>query len=222
MSATLKAPAAAAMRTCPARAVSRCSATRCKSIRPACTRALSAGAHEYGPYFRFRIGDRRFMGVADHEALAALMRDRPTACAAARSSSNLARAGARDRRVHCGRRCLAAPTAHVMAGFDPAHVREYFPSLQKVAHRLAGRWRVASAGRPGDRPAVHLMRFTVDAIAGLAFGSEVNTLESDSDRIQQHSTSLFPTLFKRIMAPLPTWRWFRSAADRQVEAASPK
>ena len=177
-------------------------------------------AHEYGPYFRFRIGDRRFMGVADHEALAALMRDRPDGVRRGAKLEHIWRElglaiGVFTAEGDVWRR----QRRMVMAGFDPAHVREYFPSLQKVAHRLAGRWRVASReGRAIDLQS-DLMRFTVDAIAGLAFGSEVNTLESDSDRIQQHLDKLFPTLFKRIMAPLPIWRWFRSAADRQVEAA---
>ena len=58
-----------------------------------------------------------------------------------------------------------------------------------------------------------LMRFTVDTIAGLAFGSEVNTLESDEDVIQDHLNRIFPTVFKRIFAPLPTWRWWPSADD---------
>ncbi|WP_298830228.1 cytochrome P450 [uncultured Piscinibacter sp.] len=177
-------------------------------------------ANQYGPYFRFRIGDRRFLGIADHEALATLMRDRPEGV----------RRGAKLEQIwrELGL-AIGVFTAEgdvwrrqrrmVMAGFDPAHVREYFPSLQRVAHRLAGRWSVAAReGRAIDLQS-DLMRFTVDAIAGLAFGSDVNTLESDSDRIQQHLDKLFPTLFKRIMAPLPTWRWFRSAVDREAEAA---
>ena len=38
------------------------------------------------------------------------------------------------------------------------------------------------------------MRYTVDTIAGLAFGAEVNTLESDGDVIQQHLDKIFPAL----------------------------
>lgn len=177
-------------------------------------------AHEYGPYFRFRIGDRHFLGVADHEALAALMRDRPDGVRRGAKLEHIWRElglaiGVFTAEGEVWRR----QRRMVMAGFDPAHVREYFPALQNVAQRLAGRWRdAARAGRTIDLQS-DLMRFTVDAIAGLAFGSEVNTLESDADRIQQHLDKLFPTLFQRIMAPLPTWRWFRTSADRQVEAA---
>ena len=84
----------------------------------------------------------------------------------------------------------------VMASFDPAHVRHYFPSLQKVAERLVGRWQAAARrGAPIDLQP-DLMRYTVDTIAGLAFGAEVNTLESDGDVIQQHLDKIFPALLQ--------------------------
>ena len=61
------------------------------------------------------------------------------------------------------------------------------------------------------------MRFTVDAISGLAFGADVNTLESDDEVIQRHLDKIFPALFRRLLAPLPTWRWWKSAADRELD-----
>src|SRR5262249_38769621 len=104
----------------------------------------------------------------------------------------------------------------VMAGFDPAHVKAYFPSLQRVAERLATRWqKAAERGSPIDLQP-DLMRFTVDTIAGLAFGSEVNTLESDEDVIQNHLNRLFPAIFKRVFSRFPTWRFLPSADDRQL------
>ena len=62
-----------------------------------------------------------------------------------------------------------------------------------------------------------LMRYTVDTIAGLAFGAEVNTLESDGDIIQQHLDKIFPALFGRMFAPFPYWRYLRLPADRRLE-----
>lgn len=61
------------------------------------------------------------------------------------------------------------------------------------------------------------MRFTVDAIAGLAFGADINTLESDADIIQRHLDKIFPSLFKRMFSLVPVWRWRRSQADRELE-----
>ena len=105
----------------------------------------------------------------------------------------------------------------VMAGFDPVHVKAYFPSLQGVAQRLSGRWhKAARTGATIDLQS-DLMRYTVDTIAGLAFGSEINTLESDAVVIQQHLDKIFPALFSRIFKPVPLWRWFKSAEDRLLE-----
>jgi cytochrome P450 len=104
----------------------------------------------------------------------------------------------------------------VMAGFDPATVRRYHPALQRVAQRLGNRWQLAAQKGSEIDLQADLMRYTVDAIAGLAFGAEVNTLESDEDVIQKHLNRIFPAVFKRIFAPLPTWRWFPSASDRQL------
>jgi hypothetical protein len=61
------------------------------------------------------------------------------------------------------------------------------------------------------------MRYTVDTVAGLAFGRDINTLESDGDIIQQHLDRIFPALFRRLMAPLPYWRWFKLPADRALD-----
>lgn len=50
------------------------------------------------------------------------------------------------------------------------------------------------------------MRVTVDTIAGLAFGSRVDTLSSDEDVIQRHLDKIFPTLFGCIFEPFAMWR----------------
>jgi cytochrome P450 len=65
-----------------------------------------------------------------------------------------------------------------------------------------------------------LKRFTVDAIAGLAFGSEVNTLQSGEDVIQRHLDTVLDGLYRRVMAPLPYWRWVRLPSDRRIERSN--
>jgi len=175
-------------------------------------------AREFGPFFRFRLGRRTLLGVADHEALSALLRDRPEGF---RRTKQLERVGLemglspgvfgangaawkRQRRM-------------VMAGFDPSHVRAYYPSLLKVTQRLRGRWLRAARAGVSIELQPELMRFTVDAIAGLAFGADVNTLESDDEIIQRHLDKIFPALFRRVFSMLPWWRWLPSAADRELD-----
>ena len=181
-------------------------------------RDVERWAREHGPLFRFSFGRQRILGVADHEMLNALLRDRPDGFRRTRHMELISRemgltpglfgsngdAWRRQRRM-------------VMAGLDPNHVREYFPSLLKVTQRLHGRWQRAAHAGAAIELQPDLMRFTVDAIAGLAFGADINTLESDADIIQRHLDKIFPSLFKRMFSLVPVWRWRRSKADRELE-----
>lgn len=179
---------------------------------------LEQWCREHGSVFKLKLVKRKVVVVADHEVVATMLRDRPDGF---RRTTRLHEVwtemglqpgvfGANGDEWKRQRRM-------VMAGFDPAHVKRYFPSLQAVSGRLHGRWQKAlRQGLTIDLQA-DLMRYTVDTIAGLAFGAEVNTLESDQDVIQQHLDKIFPAVFSRIFAPLPTWRWVRSKADRELE-----
>ncbi len=104
-----------------------------------------------------------------------------------------------------------------MASFAPGHVRAYFPSLVKVALRLRGRWQKAARAQQPIPLQADLMRFTVDAVAGLAFGKEINTLESGEDVIQRHLDKVLPAVFRRVFALVPYWRLFKLPVDRALD-----
>ncbi len=175
-------------------------------------------AHEHGPLFRFAFGRRSILGVADHELLNALLRDRPDGFRRTRQLELISREmGLTPGLFGSNGEAWRLQRRMVMAGFDPGHVRAYFPSLLKVTRRLHGRWQQAARSGTAIELQPDLMRFTVDAIAGLAFGADINTLESDADIIQRHLDKIFPTLFKRMFSLLPVWRWRRSKADRELE-----
>ena len=126
----------------------------------------------YGPFFKLRIGNRRLLIVGDHQVVAAVLRNRPDGL---RRTSRLEEiwielglplgvfaangdVWKRQRRM-------------VMSGFDPAHVKRYFPALQAVSQRMVGRWRLAARKGAAIDLQADLMRYTVDTIAGLAFGA---------------------------------------------------
>lgn len=179
-------------------------------------RHVEGWARQYGALFRFQLGKRRFIGVADHELVQTVLRDRPDGYRRTKRFEQVGRemglapgvfgsngdAWRRQRRM-------------VMAGLEPATVKAYYPALVTVAERLRKRW-VKAGDAPIDLQA-DLMRFTVDVVTGLALGSDVNTLESDGDVIQRHLDKIFPALFRRIFAPLPYWRVFKLPADWQLE-----
>ncbi len=179
---------------------------------------LEHWCREYGPFFKLRIGNRKLLVVGDHHAIAAMLHDRPNGL---KRTSRLVEQiwtelglplgvfGA-DGDVWRRQRHM------VMAGFDPAHVKRYFPALQAVSQRLVGRWRLASQNGLAIDLQADLMRYTVDTIAGLALGAEVNTLEAGDDVIQKHLDKIFPALTQRALALVPTWRFLPSAADREL------
>ncbi len=179
---------------------------------------VEAWAREFGPVFRFRLGRRTLVGLSDHEALMAVLRDRPDGFRRSRYLETIGlEMGLTPGLFGSNGESWRAQRRMVMAGFDPTHVKAYYPSLLKVTQRLRGRWgRAAQAGQAIELQP-ELMRYTVDAIAGLAFGADVNTLESDTEVIQQHLDKIFPALFKRLFSAVPWWRWFPRAADRELE-----
>lgn len=179
---------------------------------------LEAWQRSYGDIYRVRVWTREFIVFADPQVAADALRERPgTFSRTERVSSAademgfgglFASNGAKWRRQR----------PMVMAAFDPGHIRRYFPSLVQVAGRLAARW--SRAAQAGEAIPVQqdLMRYTVDVIAGLAFGTDINTLEGEQDVIQRHMDGIFPMLFRRTLAPFPYWRWFKLPADRRLDA----
>jgi cytochrome P450 len=112
----------------------------------------------YGPYFRFRLGNRHYLVVADHDALAAVLRDRPeTFQRTARLREVWAELGLPVGVFGAEGEAWRRQRRMVMAGLDPAHVKHYFPALRDVATRLRRRWAKATrSGTPiplqSDRP----------------------------------------------------------------------
>ncbi len=175
-------------------------------------------AREFGPLFRMRLGRHEQLVIADHELLGAVMRDRPEGWRRSPYTSKIGtEMGLPQGLFSAEGEDWRRQRRMVMASFAPGHVRAYFPSLVKVTLRLQGRWRrAAQAGAPIPLQA-DLMRFTVDAIAGLAFGKDINTLEAGEDVIQQHLDKVLPAIFRRVLSMLPTWRWYKTQADRELD-----
>ena len=175
-------------------------------------------SRRYGEYFRFRIGAREFFVVANPEAVAAVLRDRPEGFQRTSRLSAVAREMGFDGVFAAAGERWRRQRPMVMASFDPAHIKTYFPSLVSVTRRFARRWRRAAAAGGDIDLQADLMRYTVDVTAGLAFGAEINTIDSDDEVIQRHLDKVLPALFRRLMAPFVYWRWFRLRADRELES----
>jgi cytochrome P450 len=178
--------------------------------------AMERWSREHGPMFRARIGSREVVVLSDSAAITAVLRDRPdgfrrpaiTAEVSAELGGNVGLFLAEGDVWRDQRRM-------VMHAFSPTAIRAYFDRMVQVAQRLQARWMAAGDGEidlTGD-----LKRYAVDVIAGLAFGADVNTIDSGGDAIQEHVETVLAGVARRSLLPFPYWRWVKLPADRRLE-----
>jgi len=174
-------------------------------------------ARRYGEAYQMRLGRGRFLVLSNPEVIAGVLRDRPDGFKRTDRLSQTAREFGFHGLFSANGEHWRRQRPMVLAGLDPTHIKSFFPTLVKVTERFARRWqRAAQRGEPIDLQA-DLMRYTVDVTAGLAFGVDINTIESDDEVIQQHLDKVFPALFKRVMATVRYWEWFKLPADRRLD-----
>jgi len=180
-------------------------------------RTMEGWSDRHGPYFRFRLGPRQILGVADPTAIATMLRDRPNGFRRTKLLEAIFEELGISGVFAANGDAWRAQRKVVMAAFDTGHLRSYFPFLVRVTERFHRRWlEFARQGTEFDLQA-DLMRYTVDVVAGLAFGVDINTTESQEETIQTHLNQIFPMLTRRLTAPFPYWRWLRLPADRRLD-----
>jgi cytochrome P450 len=175
-------------------------------------------AREHGPLFRVSLGGTPMLAVADHTLIAQVLRERP---AVFRRPTVMAEVVEEMGGITGVFEAEGADWRNqrrmVMQAFAPHAVKAYFPSLVQVAQRLQRRWEAAAAsGRAIDLGA-ELRLYTVDIIAGLAFGSDVNTIETGDNAIQRNLDEILPAVARRTLAPFPYWRYVKLPRDHRLE-----
>jgi cytochrome P450 len=104
-----------------------------------------------------------------------------------------------------------------MRAFDPGHLRDYFPSLVKITERLRQHWlRAAEQGTAVDVQA-DLLRYSVDVTAGLAFGTEIDTINGNNQSLHRCLSDVFPAINRRLNSPIPYWRYIKLPSDRALD-----
>jgi cytochrome P450 len=170
----------------------------------------------YGDAYRFRLGPRQIVVLSNPETIATALRDRPDGFQRTTRMSRIAKDMGFNGVFSATGEAWRKQRPMVMAGFDPGRIKSYFPGLVKVTERFERRWQRAAAAGAAIELQADLMRYTVDVTAGLAFGSDINTIESDDDVIQRHLDKVLPALFRRLFSPLPYWRWLGRITDRSL------
>ena len=180
---------------------------------------LEGWSDRYGPLYRIRLGGRDALVVADVDAIHTMLRQRPDGYrrlhAIESVLAELGITGAFSAEGEDWRRLrrLAMQSLHA------DYLRRYFDIVARVTARLHERWARAAATAADVDVQQDMMRYTVDAIASLSLGYDLNTLQDDSDPLQARLREFFPMVNRRVNAAFPYWRYVKLPADRRLDRA---
>ncbi|MFS2139663.1 cytochrome P450 [Duganella sp. Dugasp56] len=181
-------------------------------------RDVEAWSKRYGPMFRIKFGRTPILVLAGHDLVNAVLRDRPDGFRRPSITTQVSdEIGGRPGVFMAEGAAWRDQRRMVMAALAPHAVKAYFPSLVSVGLRLQRRWRQAAGDGTVIDLAEDLKRFSVDVIAGLAFGTEVNTIDGGEDVIQRHMDVILPEIARRSIALFPYWRYVKLARDRHLD-----
>ncbi len=175
-------------------------------------------ALRYGNLFRIHFGPRPILFLANHDTVNSVLKARPETFSRPKLLANISQEMGGEVGLFMAEGMeWRNQRRMVMAGFAPHAIKAYFPTLIKVVLRLEKRWvKAATSGTTIDLTA-DLKRYTVDVIAGLAFGTDVNTLETNENALQACIDEILPAISRRGFTLLPYWRWIRLPQDRRLE-----
>jgi nitrite reductase/ring-hydroxylating ferredoxin subunit len=180
---------------------------------------LEAWAAQYGSTYTIRMGPNPTLVTSEPRLTEQVLRERPEGY---RRASNVAPifhelgidgVFSAEGAVWRPQRKLA------MQALSHRQLSSFYPTLVAITKRLEQRWRLkARAGSDIDL-VEELKRFTVDVTTLLVFGYDANTIAQEDEVLQRKLELVFPTLNRRLFAVMPTWRWLRMPADRNVDRA---
>lgn len=182
-------------------------------------RQLEGWANQFGSIYVFEIGRKPIVVFSDPEQIQTILRNRPKVYRRLGSIEPVFKEMGingvfsaegedwkRQRRL----------TSHA---FDSKHLQQFFPTLLKVTARLRNRWNRAAESGAAIDVQQDFTRYTVDVTTNLAFGYDMNTLETEGDLIQEHLEKIFPAINRRVNAPFPWWRYLKLPQDRALDKA---
>ena len=180
---------------------------------------LENWARQYGPVYRFRLMERRFIATARRSDIAQILHDRPEHWRRTqRLSSMLEEAAARGVFSAEGEEWRRQRKL-VMHALTPEVIQRFHPTLTAMTERLRQRWHAASRdARPLDLLR-DLKAYALDVTIGMAMGQDQDMLEHEDNPLQRDIEFVFGRVARRLTAPVVYWRAFKLPVDRATDAA---
>ena len=175
-------------------------------------------AQQYGDTFKLRFGTQWILMCAKPDTLHALLRDRPQRFRRPRVTERITQEmGGLPGVFNAEGEAWRTQRRMVMAGFAPSTVKNYFPVLQTVAQRLRTHWgQMALQGQVIDL-SKDLKHYAGDIVANLAFGQDLNSLDTGRSSLQTHIDTVLAGVSRRSFSLFPYWRYLRLPQDRRLE-----
>lgn len=173
----------------------------------------------HGNLFSFRLGTTRCLGVADPALVRSIMRERPHDFTRMTSMESVARELGMHGLFSAEGEDWKRQRTLIMPAFRDTNLVRRFETLQTITHRLM---HSLTPHALSGAPVIILdsfMRYTVDVMAQVALGEDLNTVERGGDALQRHFEVIFGALLRRILSPVPYWRYVKLPADRALDRA---
>lgn len=169
---------------------------------------FEAWAHEFGNFFRFRVGPVHVVGVTDPEVARAVLQQRPERYTRIQRTNeimyDLALGGvfASEGETWRRQRRLLNPSFHAR------HLDTFADSIRVVTERLRQYWLNAAqrADPSGEDVLGDLMRYTVDVTSVVSFGLDLDTVSGGGDALQRQLAHVFQVVERRSNSPFDYWK----------------
>jgi cytochrome P450 len=179
--------------------------------------ALESWARIHGPLYRCMMGPAKVLVVADQVILNSVLKRRPdTFRRDSRLTELLEEMGMPQGIFYAEGDAWLRQRRMIMSGLSPNMLRMFFPEMRRITMVLRKRWHVAADQNLEIELLADLMRYTVDNLVSMAFGTESNTLEGGEDVIQKHIEVVFKAFHQRMVSLIPWWRWIQRPVDREL------
>ncbi|HEY0586313.1 MAG TPA: cytochrome P450 [Pseudoduganella sp.] len=180
---------------------------------------LEEWAREYGPIYRMRLMDRRFIVTSRRADIGQILHDRPDQWRRSRRVASILEEAAAVGVFAAEGEEWRRQRKLVMHALTPEVINRFHPKLAAMTERLCLRWLAAAeAGQP-QRLLRDLKAFALDVAIGMAMGQDQDMVQNEDNPLQQDIEFVFTQVARRLVAPIAYWRSIKLPSDRATEAA---
>ncbi|MGW8393369.1 cytochrome P450 [Pseudoduganella sp. HUAS MS19] len=180
---------------------------------------LEQWARQYGPIYRMRLMERRFIITSRRSDIAQILHDRPDQWRRSRRVASILEEAAAVGVFAAEGEEWRRQRKLVMHALTPEVINRFHPRLSAMSERLGRRWLAAvQAGQP-QRLLRDLKAFALDVAIGMAMGQDQDMVQHEDNPLQQDIEFVFTQVARRLVAPVAYWRTIKLPADHATEAA---